>query len=91
MSTVVTLPVCFLSLLWFRAVLENLAHGPGPVSGPLWSHDAGQHLPRGLRLQKRQVCPQTQVSLSYKHEHSRKTMASVFCNAWRYGKFVINL
>jgi hypothetical protein len=42
--------VCGLPLLWIRAVLENLAHGPGPVSGPVWSHDTGQHLPGGLRL-----------------------------------------
>lgn len=44
-----------------RAVLEDLAHGPGPVCSPVWGHDSGQHLPCGLCLQERQVCSQTQV------------------------------
>jgi len=44
-----------------RAVLEDLAHGPGPVCGVVRRDDSGQHLPGGLCLQKRQVCPQTQV------------------------------
>lgn len=44
-----------------RALLEDLAHGPGPVCGSVRCDDPGQHLPGGLRLQERQVRSQTQV------------------------------
>lgn len=45
----------------FRALLEDLAHGPGPVCSPVRCHDSGQHLPGGLRLQERKVRSQAQV------------------------------
>lgn len=46
-----------------RAFLEDLAHGPGAVSCPVRHHDSGQHVPRRLRLQERQIRPQAQVRI----------------------------
>lgn len=49
-----------------RAVLEDLAHGPGPVCSLVRCDDPGQHLPGCFCLQKCQVCAQTQVSIKKK-------------------------
>jgi len=46
-----------------RAVLEDLAHGPGPVCSAVCSHDSSQHLPGGFRLQECQIRPQAQVRM----------------------------
>lgn len=45
----------------FRAVLEDLAYGPGPVCSSVCCDDSGQHLLGCFCLQERQVCAQTQV------------------------------
>lgn len=55
--------LCVLSYVCpHRVVLEDLAHGPRPVCGPVRCNDSGQHIPGGVRLQERQVCTQAQVS-----------------------------
>lgn len=59
--------------LFFRAVLEDLAHGSGPVSSSVRCDDAGQHLPRGFRLQERQICPETQVRTFRNDPHAAVT------------------
>lgn len=50
--------------------MEDLAHGSGPVGSSVRCDDTGQHLPRGFRLQERQVCPQTQVRTFGKDPHA---------------------
>lgn len=46
-----------------RAVLEDLAHGSGPVCSVVCSHDSSQHLPGCLCLQECQIRPQAQVRM----------------------------
>lgn len=66
----------FINVSFIRAVLEDLAHGPGPVCSPVRCHDSGQHLSGGLRLQECQVCPQTQVRQTDAHA-AVSTLSSV--------------
>lgn len=66
--------------LCVRAVLEDLAHGSGPVCSAVCSHDSSQHLPGGLCLQECQVRPQAQVriAISLLFSLSPKTLLGFF-------------